>query len=267
MKRNCQDYQEYFSLYLDEELEPGIKQELEAHLEHCPSCQQELKFLKATVRAVQTLSTPQAPQDFLIKLRRRIEEQAEYQPISFWNRITTRLVAHPSLLAGIMLGLFIGAFILGRFSPNLNFKPVSNELEPALAWKATASGYKWQEISALAPRGAGAYPVMAVSYSALGTPEKGVKKEEFALQTPTQLIITLLGQDPGLKEAEIYPIRQGAVVITRDRVLRITISDANFLKALKIIAQTGTLPSSFSEAKKIFSLQVEELPNPLNPLP
>jgi len=265
MKKDCQEFQQELSAYLDDQLAPEVKSELEAHLRLCPSCQQELELFRATVQAVQTLPTPQAPQDFLIKLRRRIEEQAEYQPVSFWNRITTKLVAHPSLLAITMVMLFIGAFSLGRFSPQFNFKPVSHELEPAFAWKGTAVNYGWEQVSAPQPEGAS--PVMAVSYSALGSPEQKARRERFILQTPTQLIITLINQDRSFKEAEVYPISQGAVIITKEKVLRVTISNPDFLKALKQIAQTGLLPTSLSEAKEKFSLKIEELPNPLKPLP
>ncbi len=260
MARDCESYKELLSAYVDGELEDELKRALEEHITQCEQCERELKRIKLLIEAVKNLPCPQAPSDFLLKLRARIStEPAPY--LSRWQGAMRWLSAHPAYLGVMMAMIFLGAFILGRYTPEIHFSTKSNEFEPAVAWEmerpAPSSGF--YPVSMVEQ---GASPVMTVSYSALKPTPRFVWAH---LQTPTQLVIALVKHCFDEQEAEIIPIKQGAVVITSKKVFRITISDADFVRALRKIGPKTTFPTSLKEAQKLFSLKIEKFPNPLAP--
>lgn len=68
----CATVQKYFSSYLDQSIDPQLRQEIDSHIQGCPECAkilQDLKFLALRFRKVQTLQTTDS---FEKNLRQRI---------------------------------------------------------------------------------------------------------------------------------------------------------------------------------------------------
>jgi anti-sigma factor RsiW len=286
MNPQCGKYQALLNEFVDQELDAPACQEMENHLSQCPGCQEQLKLLRLTCLAVQKLENPKAPADFLSKLRQKIDQQASEPAIGIWRSATSWLSAHPKALAATFSFVFAFAFVLGRFAPTVQLKTVNAEMEPAQAWKsAPAAGTTYNVAYRAAteekaippsisekivsqPTAESSTPSLAtpVSFSLLGATapvETERPRVRVVLQTPTQLVINLVRRDPLFQEAAIYPIREGAVVQTETTVYRITISDQDFMNALRIISEQQALPASVDEAVKVFSLDVEKMPNPL----
>jgi hypothetical protein len=193
------------------------------------------------------------------------------------------------MLAAGFTAMFVFAFVLGRFAPTPQFSSVTAEMEPARAYKnglQTNVAYT-TDVKAKAEEREAAEVAMnntmpsapafvnriespslatPVSFSALGAPapsETIQPRAMIQLQTPAQLIITLVRNDPVFENAQVYPIREGAVVQTETTVYRITISDQNFINALGLIRQHQGIPASINDAARLLNLDIEKMPNPL----
>jgi hypothetical protein len=70
--KHCQDIQPELSAYLDGELTPPQRAEIEAHLASCPRCQEELAELKTLVAGVAALPKLEPAPQFLAEVRRKI---------------------------------------------------------------------------------------------------------------------------------------------------------------------------------------------------
>jgi|GEM_PF-1384958 len=289
MSEICERYQAQFNEFIDRELAPEACAELERHLEQCAVCRRELRMLRLTVASVQKLSSPPAPQDFLIKLRQRIASEQKAVRAGVFQRANRWLMSHPAMIAAGFVVVFTCAFILGRLSPkvSMNEGSVASEMEPVQAWEGdfervalvqpvASSGAVYDiaqpSVSLSAPvakmPGSPSSASGLTSASAINE-EKASGKEQSAgqlfLQTPTQLVINLLRSDPEFQGARIYPISHGALAQTSDFVFRITLSDQNFIQALKWVAEKKGLPKSILDAQKAFGLEIEKLPNPVKP--
>lgn len=289
MSQPCEKYRALLSEFMDRELDAALCREIEEHLENCPGCQKEMKLLQITVLSVKNLQNPPAPAHFLSRLRQRIERETNAPVAGIWRGAARWLTGHPALLAASFTVIFVFAFVLGRMAPAPQMAKTTSEMEPARALRLTPpspAAYMAEaeekaqakdaerEVIALAPPEAPARNesrslASPVSFGAVESappePVAAQPRARVELQTPTQLIISIVRNDPSFQGAAIYPIRQGAVVQTKTSVYRITISDTNFLNALHIIAQERSLPTSVDQAQKLFKLDLEKLPSPLLP--
>lgn len=290
MSRHCENYQLLLCQLIDEELDGAQSQEVHDHLAQCPQCAKELKLLQMTCLMIKNLANPKAPPDFLSKLRRRIDAETSTQTRGSYFPAMKWLMAHPAMAAASFTFIFVFAFVLGRFTPAPQITAVNSELEPAHAWRpiptknvARADDYRaaaeaevvYQPAAAAPVRAARmarnslATPVSFSSYDLAATAAAPMEAEVsqpmplVGLQTPTQLIITVIKGDPVYQNAAVYPIRQGAVVQTSDTIYRITISDQNFINALRVIAREKGIPASVELAQTLFKLDVEKMPSPL----
>ena len=69
----------FLSAYYAGELAPANRQAVTEHLEHCASCRHELSLLRQTVEILEEVRFESAPQDFLDKLTRRIEQDKRFR--------------------------------------------------------------------------------------------------------------------------------------------------------------------------------------------
>lgn len=63
--------QTLLSDYLEGELAPGTRRELEAHLTACPDCGRDLELLETSLKLVRRLAPVEAPAEFSARVRRR----------------------------------------------------------------------------------------------------------------------------------------------------------------------------------------------------
>ena len=75
--RNCRDIQPDLSAYLDGELAPSRRAEIEAHVASCPHCQRELAGLRTLAVGVAALPRLQPAPRFLAEVRRKIAQGRE----------------------------------------------------------------------------------------------------------------------------------------------------------------------------------------------
>ena len=92
---NCKDISELFAAYLDNELTPEEREQIEAHLSTCPHCQEELEAIAATqgqLRQVLKAAAGQAapsPQAWVgIKQRLAVEERPR---VTVWGLAKSKL--------------------------------------------------------------------------------------------------------------------------------------------------------------------------------
>ena len=68
-KPGCCKVVRFLSDYLEKHLEPGIRQELEAHLAKCPRCVSQLRTYESTVSLLRSLSDDELPADLRLTVR------------------------------------------------------------------------------------------------------------------------------------------------------------------------------------------------------
>lgn len=84
---DCKKIQSLLSEYLDGYLGKDNQNLVEEHLKTCHLCRRELETLQKTVSFVHSLKKVEAPSDFLVGIRERIEKEAEAK--SLWRRLIT----------------------------------------------------------------------------------------------------------------------------------------------------------------------------------
>jgi hypothetical protein len=99
--RNCRDIQPDLSAYLDGELAPSRRAEIEAHVTSCPRCQRELAGLRTLAAGVAALPRLQPAPRFLAEVRRKIAQGhapesipwADYLFRPFWLKVPLEAAA------------------------------------------------------------------------------------------------------------------------------------------------------------------------------
>ena len=81
--KHCQDIQPELSAYLDGELMPPQRAEVEAHLASCPRCQEELAELKTLAAGVAALPRLEPAPQFLAEVRRKIARGDKPEPVTW----------------------------------------------------------------------------------------------------------------------------------------------------------------------------------------
>jgi hypothetical protein len=73
---------EELSEYLDEDVEPGLRQELEAHVTHCPNCWVMVDTTKKTLQIYKGLEAEPLPDDLKSRLMQAIHAKVGGRPES-----------------------------------------------------------------------------------------------------------------------------------------------------------------------------------------
>src|SRR6266404_2717000 len=110
--KNCGNIRWELSAYLDDELTPPQRAEIEAHLASCAHCQRELSEVKRLVAGVGTLPKLQPPPQFLAEVRRKIgggekPEALTWQDYIFrpvWLKIPLEVAALIVIIGLVMRG-------------------------------------------------------------------------------------------------------------------------------------------------------------------
>ena len=98
----CEDYQEWLSLYVDDELRLDEKQQLEKHLEHCLSCSETLETLQMMKSLMKELKEVEVPETFHNDLHQCLQEEVKPKNKTYkWLSYASGLVA--ACLIGFVL--------------------------------------------------------------------------------------------------------------------------------------------------------------------
>ena len=111
--KNCQDIQPELSAYVDGELTPPQRAEIEAHVASCPRCQRELAELKTLAAGMAALPRLQPAPRFLAEVRRKIARGHGPELVSwqdhlfrpFWLKVPLEAAAL------IVVGMFVVRFV------------------------------------------------------------------------------------------------------------------------------------------------------------
>jgi anti-sigma factor RsiW len=68
-KPGCCKIVEFLAAYLEKQLEPGTRAELEAHLSRCPRCVTQLRTYESTVSLLRELRDDDLPPDLRLTVR------------------------------------------------------------------------------------------------------------------------------------------------------------------------------------------------------
>jgi anti-sigma factor RsiW len=116
----------YLSQYQDGEVDNHLKEEIEAHLEECQRCRQELRLLGTVTDGIKRLPEVEARQNFTAQVMAKVKQKQEEKP---------RWFALPSLVYSFVFVIFC---LLGvMLNPNL--KPRTQERVEVST--STLSGY------------------------------------------------------------------------------------------------------------------------------
>ena len=114
--KNCQDIQPELSAYVDGELTPPQRAEIDAHVASCPRCQRDLAELKTLAAGMTALPKLQPAPRFLAEVRRKIAQGHTPELVSwpdhlfrpFWLKIPLEAAAL------VVIGMFVVRFAMPR---------------------------------------------------------------------------------------------------------------------------------------------------------
>lgn len=116
MKRH-KDYRERLALYVYDELNDAERVELEAHLQACPECREELQQLRALRQAIPAKPLIEPDEATLQSLRNMVSykiRSGKRRQGGFGNFFASFLQPAPALRIGFAAVVFILGFFLGR---------------------------------------------------------------------------------------------------------------------------------------------------------
>jgi len=113
---NCKIVNEALAemLLAPEELNAGVRAELDEHLENCAACRQQLDELRATMKLMDAWEAPEPNPYFLTRLNARLEEERAAQPAGWLERMKARLVygsrltMRPVAAMALMVAVLVG---------------------------------------------------------------------------------------------------------------------------------------------------------------
>jgi hypothetical protein len=91
---NCHELDNYLHEFLDNELEPARRSEVANHLASCRHCAVRVAGFERADRQLRALGAVEAPPEFVLDVRRKIERQKAPEPVepaavgSFWEGLT-----------------------------------------------------------------------------------------------------------------------------------------------------------------------------------
>ncbi|MDD5686859.1 MAG: protease complex subunit PrcB family protein [Elusimicrobia bacterium] len=70
---NCEKIQDLLSLYLEDKLDPKLKEEVHVHIQHCKDCSQFLEEFKTTINLLKTVNEKELPADYYQKFGLKLD--------------------------------------------------------------------------------------------------------------------------------------------------------------------------------------------------
>ena len=147
----CHDTREALSAFLDEELGPGKRREVEAHLEGCAECRRELDGLRQTVALLRGVQPARAPVGFVDRV------VATARPRPWYRRVAASVflplsVKLPAEATAILMVALLAVYVFEQ-TPALQ-RAARSEQEMARSESPTRLEDRAKRTEPLAPRGA-----------------------------------------------------------------------------------------------------------------
>ena len=96
---DCTNFEELSQLYIDAELDDEGLSQFEAHLSACSRCKQEMEYLQATLRGIESYPQLEPPPDLVDNVMERIEESASSwdfsQELAYITSVSRQLASGP----------------------------------------------------------------------------------------------------------------------------------------------------------------------------
>lgn len=127
---------ELFSRFVDGELTDDERRELQAHLQQCETCRQELDKLRDTMQSLSGLHRLAPPPEFARKVERRIHRRSRgrfFGPESLLHRLPFEWISF------IIIMVLLAIYLLLSFDPR-QIKPRPGSDAPAPTAPAGAKG-------------------------------------------------------------------------------------------------------------------------------
>jgi hypothetical protein len=123
---NCKNVRKHLNDYVDGQLSAGLKESVDAHLQHCQGCREELEALRALRRRVRGLHRVNVspPPDFLVRVHRRLEREGEKSGRKL-PRALFRPLRIPVGIAALATAIIALIFVLNTMVPRENDIPES----------------------------------------------------------------------------------------------------------------------------------------------
>jgi len=122
----CKEIHEFIEAYLDNELPPETRKEVREHLKKCPACREELAAVKRYRKAMTSLKTVPAPDDFLEKVHERLDRSPLRRLL---NILFTPVHIKVPLEAAGVLATVIIVLLLFPVAPKRDSFPVATREE------------------------------------------------------------------------------------------------------------------------------------------
>lgn len=120
----CELIKEQLSAYLDKELNPEEKIQVERHLGECPACKKELEELSLTVETISSLPRLSAPQDACCEIKAKIQHA---HPVYQKPALHIRFFKPVAILTATAAGLLIAFYAL--ITPNVKTTEYNQQAE------------------------------------------------------------------------------------------------------------------------------------------
>ncbi|UCH94046.1 MAG: zf-HC2 domain-containing protein [Candidatus Aminicenantes bacterium] len=118
----CKDVKTFLSKYQDNELDPGVRANIDAHLQACESCQKELLLLEEVTLRVKQLPEVETGPYFTARVMGKVmEKEKEKSPWLAW----LPLPSSPSLSRLVYSFVFIIFLVLGVLANSSSYTSIS----------------------------------------------------------------------------------------------------------------------------------------------
>jgi hypothetical protein len=178
---SCHDAREALSAFLDDELGPGERREVEAHLEGCAECRRELEGLRQTVALLRDVQPARAPVGFVDRV------VATARPRPWYRRVTAAVllplsVKLPAEATAILMVALLAAYVFER-TPALQ-QAARPEQEMARSEPARRLADEAKRVEPLAPRSAERPAASGARREAAARPDVGAPRDSVAPAPP-----------------------------------------------------------------------------------
>ena len=201
---NCKDAQDLFSFYVEGLQEARGRLALEAHLEECVQCRQELELFRKVLGLVASLPEMEVASGFSVKVRERVE--ALIKPRGFWRTLFSPLYIKLPLEAVALFLVVIGAILFYQSFPDLRKEavvPVPPEFKApereALPTAPSSPAVVPKTKAPLAPREEERPPSLETKSLA--------KKEDSPMKAPPRTPDVMTRESPGLAKEKAVSIK------------------------------------------------------------